>query len=181
MGSVDFASVDINAMVRDTVLLLEHQMRSARVRVEVELSGDIPAVSGNRGKLQQVLVNLILNAKDALQDRGEGRVRILTAPTAKGVELRVEDDGAGMSEEVVRKIYDPFFTTKSNPKEGQRKGTGLGLAVTYGIVQEHAGTIEVTSRVGEGTVFRLELPGVESPAPRGEAPPLKEEEKVVHV
>ncbi len=181
MGSVDFASVDINAMVRDTVLLLEHQMRSARVRVEVELSGDIPAVSGNRGKLQQVLVNLILNAKDALQDRGEGRVRILTAPTAKGVELRVEDDGAGMSEEVLRKIYDPFFTTKSNPKDGQRKGTGLGLAVTYGIVQEHAGTIEVTSRVGEGTVFRLELPGVESATPRGDAPPLKEEEKVVHV
>jgi two-component system NtrC family sensor kinase len=61
----------------------------------------------------------------------------------------------------LRKIYDPFFTTKNNPKEGQRKGTGLGLAVTYGIVQEHAGTIEVSSTLGEGTVFRLELPAAD--------------------
>jgi signal transduction histidine kinase len=88
-------------------------------------------------------------------------VRILTARTSKGVELRVEDDGMGMSQETLRKIYDPFFTTKSNPKEGHRKGTGLGLAVTYGIVQEHAGTIEVNSTVNEGTVFRLELPAAE--------------------
>jgi signal transduction histidine kinase len=66
-----------------------------------------------------------------------------------------------MSEEVLRKIYDPFFTTKNSTKDGQRKGTGLGLAVTYGIVQEHAGTIDVSSRVGEGTVFRMELPAAD--------------------
>jgi PAS domain S-box-containing protein len=161
MGSVDFGRVDINAMVRDTVLLLEHQMRSGGIAVTADLAEDLPAVAGNRGKLQQVLVNLVLNAKDALQDKGSGTVRILTARTSKGVELRVEDDGMGMSQETLRKIYDPFFTTKSNPKEGHRKGTGLGLAVTYGIVQEHAGTIEVNSTVNEGTVFRLELPAAE--------------------
>jgi two-component system NtrC family sensor kinase len=109
-----------------------------------------------------VLVNLVLNAKDALQDKGSGTVRIVTARTSKGVELRVEDDGIGMAQETLRKIYDPFFTTKSNPTAGQRKGTGLGLAVTYGIVQEHAGTIEVSSTVGTGTVFRLELPAAEA-------------------
>jgi two-component system NtrC family sensor kinase len=127
-----------------------------------------------------------LNAKDALQEKGSGSVRIVTARTAKGVEIRVEDNGIGMSPEVMRKIYDPFFTTKSNPKEGQRKGTGLGLAVTYGIVQEHAGTIEVTSTPGEGTVFRLELPGADGVA-RGSQKTLSGDEptsvegKAVHV
>jgi two-component system, NtrC family, sensor kinase len=187
MGSVDFGRVDINAMVRDTVLLLEHQMRSAGVGVASELADDLPVVAGNRGKLQQVLVNLVLNAKDALQEKGSGSVRIVTAPTSKGVELRVEDNGVGMSQEVLRKIYDPFFTTKSNPQEGQRKGTGLGLAVTYGIVQEHAGTIEVTSTLGEGTVFRLELPAADGSGQRPAQKTLSGDEpasvegKAVHV
>ncbi len=161
MGSVEFGRVDLNAVVRDTVLLLEHQTRSAGVTVTTQLAETLPAVLGNRGKLQQVLVNLILNSRDALQDRPQARVTIATGRSPKGVLLTVEDNGAGMSEEVLRKIYDPFFTTKNSPKEGQRKGTGLGLAVTYGIVQEHAGTIDVTSRVGEGTVFRMELPAAE--------------------
>jgi PAS domain S-box-containing protein len=179
MGSVDFGRVDINAMVRDTILLLEHQMRSAGVAVVAELAEGLPEVAGNRGKLQQVLVNLVLNAKDALLEKGSGSVRLFTARTSKGVEIRVEDDGAGMSQEVLRKIYDPFFTTKSNPKEGHRKGTGLGLAVTYGIVQEHGGTIEVTSMAGEGTIFRLELPVIEIP---GERRPIERVEgKAVHV
>jgi two-component system NtrC family sensor kinase len=183
MGSVDFARVDINAMVQDTILLLEHQMRSAGVAVKAELDDQLPAVSGNRGKLQQVLVNLVLNAKDALQDKGSGSVRISTTRTSNGVELRVEDDGMGMSQEVLRKIYDPFFTTKSNPKEGQRKGTGLGLAVTYGIVQEHSGTIEVISTVGEGTIFRLELPAIELAPERllEKVRSASAEGKVVHV
>jgi signal transduction histidine kinase len=89
-----------------------------------------------------------------------------------------------MSAEVLRKIYDPFFTTKSNPAEGQRKGTGLGLAVTYGIVQEHNGTIEVASTVGEGTVFRLELPAAEMAAKRESATnteAMNTEGKAVHV
>ena len=158
MGTVEFTRVDINAMVRDTVLLLEHQMRSAAVAVETELADSLPMVDGNRGKMQQVLVNLVLNAKDAMQDQGSGRVKIITSASATGVEMRVEDNGSGMPPEVMRKIYDPFFTTKSNPSKGQRKGTGLGLSVTYGIVQEHAGTIEVSSNVGEGTIFRLEFP-----------------------
>jgi signal transduction histidine kinase len=147
------------------VLLLEHQMRSAGIALLTELADDVPAISANRGKLQQVLVNLVLNAKDALQDKGSGQVRIVTRSTDVGAEIRVEDNGVGMPAEVMRRIYDPFFTTKANPKEGQRKGTGLGLAVTYGIVQEHAGVIEVDSTVGEGTTFRLEFPA-ESAEPK---------------
>ena len=133
-------------------------MRSGGVALTTDLAGDVPTITGNRGKLQQVLVNLVLNAKDALQDRGSGQVKIVTRRTEVGAEILVEDNGGGMPPEVMRRIYDPFFTTKANPKDGQRKGTGLGLAVTYGIVQEHAGVIEVDSTVGEGTVFRLEFP-----------------------
>jgi two-component system NtrC family sensor kinase len=162
MGSVDFARVDVNTMLRDTALLLEHQLRSGRIAVKMDLAADLPPISGNLGKLQQVTVNLIMNAKDALQDKGSGTVKISTERTLRGVEIRVEDDGPGMPPEVLGKIYDPFFTTKSNPKEGQRKGTGLGLAVTYGIVQEHGGTIGVESTVGEGTVFRLSFPAIEN-------------------
>ena len=179
MGTVDFTRVDVNATVQETVLLLEHQMRSAGVAVVTQLADGLPAISGNRGKLQQVLVNLVLNSKDALQDKGRGTVRISTAHTSNGVELRVEDDGAGMPQEVIRKIYDPFFTTKSTPKDGQRKGTGLGMAVTYGIVQEHSGTIEVSSSVGEGTTFRLEFPALETV--RRDSGSTSEEGKVVHV
>jgi two-component system NtrC family sensor kinase len=164
MGTVDFGRVDLNAMVQDTVLLLEHQMRSSGVMVMSELGEGLPVVSGNRGKLQQVLVNLVLNSRDALHGIPGARVRLVTARTSKGVELRVEDNGVGMTAETMRKIYDPFFTTKNNPTEGRHKGTGLGLAVTYGIVQEHGGTIEVSSVLNEGTVFRLELPSGERAA-----------------
>lgn len=183
-GSVDFARVDINAILRDTVMLLEHQMRSARVKIETDYAAGLPAVYGNRGKLQQVMVNLIMNAKDALHDTASAHIRIATARTPSGtVEVRVEDNGPGMPPEVLRKIYDPFFTTKTSPKEGQRKGTGLGLAVTYGIVQEHSGTIEAASTLGEGTVFRLVFPAMEAagmneatPAPAG-----PKEGTIVHV
>jgi len=162
MGSVEFSRVDLNTVVRETVLLLEHQLRSANIEVVTALDHDLPAISGNRGKLQQVLVNFVLNAKDALQGKQGSRIRISTLRSANGARLRVEDNGIGMPESVLRRIYDPFFTTKSSPAEGHRKGTGLGLAVTYGIVQEHAGTIDVSSTVGEGTVFEVAFPAAES-------------------
>jgi signal transduction histidine kinase len=182
MGTVEFNAVDMNAMVRDTVLLLEHQMRSAGIAVTTELSQPLPTVLGNRGKLQQVLVNLVLNAKDALQDRPGGQIHLSTLSARGRVQLSVEDNGAGMPADVLRKIYDPFFTTKSNPREGHRKGTGLGLAVTYGIVQEHSGTIEVSSNVGEGTVFRLEFPTADASAVRPiEREAMKEDGRVIHV
>jgi signal transduction histidine kinase len=183
MGSVEFSRVDMNAMVRDTVLLLEHQMRSASVTVTTDLAEPLPAILGNRGKLQQVLVNLVLNAKDALQDKKDGHVRIRTESSHSRIRLIVEDDGVGMSQEILRKIYDPFFTTRSNPREGHRKGTGLGLSVTYGIIQEHSGTIEVSSNVGEGTTFRLEFPIADSASSTGPGRLNDKNEvgKVVHV
>ena len=181
MGSSEFTRVDLNSVVRDTTLLLEHQLRSANVEVVTSLESSLPEISGNRGKLQQVLVNFILNAKDALQGRENARIRIVTQHTGAAVHLRVEDNGIGMSEAVLRRIYDPFFTTKSNPAQGQRKGTGLGLAVTYGIVQEHAGTIDVSSTVGEGTIFEVVFPAAESPGRTSTTGSPADEGKVIHV
>jgi PAS domain S-box-containing protein len=184
MGSVDLSLVDLNSVVRETALLLEHQLRSANIELHTDLAQDLPALSGNRGKLQQVLVNFVLNAKDALQGRESGQIRVSTLRSPTGVRLRVEDNGIGMSEAVIRRIYDPFFTTKANPAQGHRKGTGLGLAVTYGIVQEHAGTIDVSSTVGEGTVFEVAFPSAE-PTPAAQAAEAGRSEpfdegKVVH-
>jgi PAS domain S-box-containing protein len=181
MGSSEFSLVDLNSVVRDTTLLLEHQLRSANVEAVTSLDEALPPISGNRGKLQQVLVNFVLNAKDALHGREGARVRISTRHAGSAVTLRIEDNGIGMSEDVLRRIYDPFFTTKINPAQGQRKGTGLGLAVTYGIVQEHAGTIDVSSTVGEGTVFEVVFPAAESPGRTSTSGSTLDEGKVVHV
>jgi two-component system, NtrC family, sensor kinase len=181
MGSSEFSRVDLNSVVRDTTLLLEHQLRSANVEIVTSLDDSLPEISANRGKLQQVLVNFILNAKDALQGREKPRIRVATHHTGAAVHLRVEDNGIGMPEDVLRRIYDPFFTTKSNPAQGQRKGTGLGLAVTYGIVQEHAGNIDVSSTVGEGTVFEVVFPAAESPGRTSTTGTPVDEGKVIHV
>ena len=145
-------------------------MRSAGVRVSIDLHAAAPAISGNRGKLQQVLVNLMLNARDALVETPHPALVLRTSLAGGQAEIEVSDNDAGMPPEVLRKIYDPFFTTKAQPKEGQRKGTGLGLAVSYGIMQEHGGSMEADSVVGRGTTFRLMFPLLEGGRERGAAP-----------
>lgn len=106
---------------------------------------------GDRNQLQQVLLNLALNACEAMPEGGH--LRVTTAREANRILLRVEDTGQGIPAESLEKIFDPFFTTKP-----VGKGTGLGLSVSYGIVQTHRGSIEVESRVGEGTIFVLTFP-----------------------
>jgi signal transduction histidine kinase len=125
------------------------------VDVELDLATSLPPIHGNSGKLQQVFLNLLLNAKEAMQ--GGGRLRIATLANGH-VEARVSDSGAGIAPENMKRIYDPFFTTKTTPKPGDKRGTGLGLSVSYGIIQEHAGKIHVESAVGAGTTFHLEFP-----------------------
>ena len=150
-NATEFAEVDIHQVITDTLSLLEHQFKGARIRVERELRADYPVAYGNAGKLQQVFLNLMVNARDAMPEGGE--LRIMTDAVESKIEIIVQDTGTGISRENIQKIYDPFFTTKA-----AGKGTGLGLSVTYGIVQEHGGTITVDSRPGVGTAFKLELP-----------------------
>ena len=151
----EFSDINLNKVISDTLALLEHQLKVAHVKVDREFCGELPPIQGNAGRLQQVFLNLFLNAKDAMT--GGGVLKVATQ-NGDSVTVRVTDTGSGIAQEHINRIYDPFFTTKTNPKEGQNRGTGLGLSVTYGIIQEHAGNIRVESRPGEGTTFTLDFP-----------------------
>jgi two-component system, NtrC family, sensor kinase len=160
-SGTEFRETDLNAIIRETLALLEHQFKTAQVKTELALDANLPPILGNTDKLQQVFLNLFLNAKEAMT--GGGTLRISTEVNGQ-IAVVVSDSGSGIAPEHLRRIYDPFFTTKSAPRQGQRRGTGLGLAVTYGIIQEHAGKIHVESQVGTGTTFLLEFPMLRKPA-----------------
>ena len=154
-STTEFRDTNLNQVIRDTLSLLEHQFKTAQILVDLDLAEDLPSIHGNPGKLQQVFLNLLLNAKEAMP--GGGHLRVATL-TNGHVEALVSDSGSGIAPEHLKRIYDPFFTTKTMPKPGDRRGTGLGLSVSYGIIQEHAGKIHVESAVGAGTTFHLEFP-----------------------
>jgi PAS domain S-box-containing protein len=154
-STTEFRETNLNQVIRDTLSLLEHQFKTAQIVVDLDLAGELPPIYGNPGKLQQVFLNLLLNAKEAMP--GGGRLRVATLVNGH-VEALVTDSGSGIAPEHLKRIYDPFFTTKTMPKPGDRRGTGLGLSVSYGIIQEHAGKIYVESAVGAGTTFHLEFP-----------------------
>jgi two-component system NtrC family sensor kinase len=155
-SGTEFAEVDVNKIILDTLALLEHQFKMTKLRVADDLCHHLPLIHGNAGRLQQVFLNLFLNARDAMPDGGT--LRVSTA-NGEGVSVTVTDTGSGIAQEHIQRIYDPFFTTKGSPREGQQgRGTGLGLSVSYGIIQEHAGKIRVESRPGEGTTFYLDFP-----------------------
>jgi signal transduction histidine kinase len=150
-SSTEFVDVEINRIIRETLSLIDHQLQKTSVRAELALDDALPKLKGNAGKLQQVFLNLFLNARDAMPQGGILACRTWAA--GDSVFIEIADTGMGISTEHMARIYDPFFTTKA-PK----KGTGLGLSVTYGIVREHGGAIEVQSHVGEGTRFTISLP-----------------------
>jgi len=151
----EVGDVDVNKVIADTLALLEHQFKVAKVEVQNALAPALPAIQGNAGRLQQVFLNLFLNAKDAMP--GGGTLRVATL-NGESVSVCVSDTGSGIAPEHIQRIYDPFFTTKTSPREGQSRGTGLGLSVTYGIIQEHAGKIRVESHPNAGTTFTLDFP-----------------------
>jgi two-component system, NtrC family, sensor kinase len=164
-SGAEFTSVDLNELLRDTVTLLEHQFKTSQIRVETNLEPHLSRIHGNQGKLQQVILNLMLNAKDAMFGTPNATLKIATFNCAGRVLMRIQDSGGGIEREHLHRIYDPFFTTKTKPQVGEHKGTGLGLAVTYGIMQEHAGKIHVESELGVGTAFQLEFPAAGARTP----------------
>jgi PAS domain S-box-containing protein len=147
----EYSELDLNKLVRETLSLVEPMLRASKITVNAQLCPTLPMVFANPGKLQQVFMNLIINAKDAMPHGGE--LTIATDCEDSLVRAEVSDNGVGISPEHLSKIFDPFFTTKSTSR-----GTGLGLAVTYGIIRELMGKIEVQSALGRGTSFRVELP-----------------------
>ncbi len=146
-------AVDVGRVVEDTMLLVAKQAQKEEIGLRVEVAPDLPPVLGDRTLLAQVLLNLVNNARDAVQAGGEIFVRAERDPVRAGwTRVIVRDTGVGIPEEHLGRLFEPFFTTKPG-------GTGLGLAMSYGIVREHGGLIGVESRPGEGATFVLSLPG----------------------
>lgn len=146
--------VDLNSIVQDALSMLASRCRSRHIVPETDLAGDLTKVSADRAQLQQVVVNLTVNAIQAMPDGG--RLKVVTRGGVDGPELLVEDSGAGMGPEVAEKMFLPFFTTKE-----VNEGTGLGLAVVHGIVTAHGGTISVDSEPGRGTRVTVGFPNRE--------------------
>jgi len=158
------AEADLNRIVKTTLSLTSHKLKLANVAVEADLADDLPALRCDSSQIQQVILNLVLNGAEATHAREERRLAVRTrrAATGEAVTVSVQDNGEGVRPENLARIFDPFFTTKP---EG--KGVGLGLAVSYGIVEAHGGDIAVTSKPGEGATFTVTLPvsgNVEEPA-----------------
>ncbi|RME01335.1 MAG: response regulator [Deltaproteobacteria bacterium] len=166
--------LDLNEVLRITNKILKKHFKLDQIEIIERFDPELPKVSGHQTQFQQIFLNLIQNAGDAIKLSGKGsKITVQTHFDRKRrrIEVTISDDGPGMSPEVQRKIFTPFFTTKGN-----RKGTGLGLAITQKIVQNHEGKIDVKSKVGEGTMFRLSFPVCNSavmapkdhePLPRG--------------
>jgi PAS domain S-box-containing protein len=152
-GPSALADVDVNRVVEETLSLVAHPLKTSQIQVVKQLTEGIPPVRGSANKLQQVFLNLFLNARDAMPTGGILEVR--TAAHNGSVEIEVADTGNGIPRDHIHKIFDPFFTTKPGGR-----GTGLGLSVSYGIIKEHAGKIDVRSAPGRGTSFHVEFPAV---------------------
>ncbi len=142
---------NINELIERTTQLLENQASFLNIRIIRELDAGLPAIKLDRNKVQQVFWNLMLNACDAMPNGGQLLITDRLSEDGKYIEVRFIDNGIGIPKENLNKLFDPFFTTKGS-------GTGLGLAVSYGIIEQHDGRIEVKSEVGQGTVFTLSFP-----------------------
>ena len=155
----EYAEVDINQPIDDALMLLGEQLRSHNIKVKRDLTPNLPKVNADANQLEQVFLNLISNAKDAMDVRGSGTLTIHSRAidASDFVEVYVADTGTGMDSTVINDIFNPFFTTKD-----VGKGTGLGLSISLGIIEDHCGRIEVHSTQGKGTVFRVALPKMNS-------------------
>lgn len=159
---------ELAPLLNATLALLRTQMGSRRIEVLLDLEAELPAIDADAGQIQQVFVNLINNAAYAIESAGRaGRVVVRARPWRDGVAVEVSDDGPGMPPAVAAQVFEPFFTTKP---EGQ--GTGLGLSICQGIVKEHGGRITLSTALGHGAAFTVELPQSSRPAPRPALEPV---------
>ena len=166
--------VDLNQIIEDAFLMVGEQLRLHDIQTVKNLSADVPKIKGDVNKLEQVILNLITNARDAIEQRrkkepkpdpmdyeqSQGKLEIITRMADAGtdfIEILIKDTGSGIPEEMAHKIFDPFFTTKE-----VGKGTGLGLSISYGIIKEHHAEIDIVETGPEGTTFRIKFP-VEKP------------------
>ncbi|MEX0939511.1 MAG: ATP-binding protein [Pirellulales bacterium] len=152
-----FEPTDLTRLVDDSLVLLEREMTKYRIAVNRQIE-DTPQVMVNGNQIQQVLLNLLINARQAMPRGGQILLRAVHDESAGMVDLTVRDSGCGIPPEKLRRIFDRFFTTKSGPDESGKGGTGLGLSMCRDIIEAHRGRIRVESAPGKGTAFTLRLP-----------------------
>ena len=148
--------VDFNLVIESSLRLVHNQVKRT-ANINLDLAEKIPTIKGNVQKLEQVMVNIIINASHAIEQKNNGEMGNIYIKTFlysnNKLYVQIKDDGTGMTNDVKKRIFDPFFTTKK-----ARQGTGLGLSIAYGIIEEHGGTISVDSWPGEGSEFKIVLP-----------------------
>lgn len=156
--------IDVNRAITDGLLFLENQATFHNIEIVKELGPSLPPIWGNAGQLKQVFLNIMINAADAMRARGALTIKTFPSEDGNKVVIEFTDTGGGIPEDILPRVFDPFFTTK-----GVGEGTGLGLSMSYGIVKEHKGNIEVDTLMGSGTTFRVVLPidSEEAPAQEG--------------
>lgn len=156
--AVSFAPTDLKQLIDETLVLLDREMNKYRVAIELQISAAAPPVWAVGNQIQQILLNLLINARQAMPNGGQLIIRVEPDAAANMVDLTVRDTGAGIPADKLRQIFDPFFTTKTGPDETGKGGTGLGLAACKKIVEAHRGRIRVESTVGKGTAITIKLP-----------------------
>jgi signal transduction histidine kinase len=155
--STRFEPVDLLLLIEDVLVLLEREMMKYRVQVEREFA-PVPRVSANPSQLQQVLLNLLVNGRQAMPSGGRLILRLSHDEASGFVDVTVRDTGCGMTPDVMRRIFEPHFTTKAGPDETGKGGSGMGLASCREIVEAHRGRIRVESAPGKGTALTIRLP-----------------------
>ena len=152
-------STALQPIVEDTLLLLEREFRKYRIQLETKLD-EVPEVLANASQMQRVIVNLLVNARQATAEGGLVRISLQSDSAANEVVLTIRDSGSGISADVLPRIFDPYFTTKSGPDATGKGGTGIGLSSCKEIIELHKGRIRVESSVGRGTAFIIRLPAI---------------------
>jgi signal transduction histidine kinase len=156
-GSARFEPVALEMLIEDVLVILEREMTKYRVQVEREFA-PVPKVSANPSQLQQVLLNLFVNARQAMPQGGRLILRLSHDALLGTADLMVRDTGCGMTQEVMRRMFEPHFSTKSGPDETGKGGSGLGLSACREIIEAHRGRIRVESAPGKGTAITIRLP-----------------------
>ncbi len=150
---VSVERINVEHLIRETLGFLRKEAEYKNIRINVDVADNVPDIVTDRGKLQQIILNLVNNAFAAMEDGGQLDVIVRRLPGQKAISIAVRDNGCGISEENLKLIFEPFFSTRT-----QSGGTGLGLAITYGLIRDLHGTLEVESQVGVGTTFTITLP-----------------------
>ncbi len=159
--SGDFEPTDLAKLVDDALVLLERELRKYRIAIETHLE-ETPPARANPNQIQQVLLNLLINARQAMPNGGQVVIRVALDQPSGMVELSVRDNGPGIPEAKLPRIFDPYYSTKKGPDETGKGGTGVGLSACRDIMEAHQGKILVASTVGKGTAFTLRLPAAQS-------------------